>query len=143
MALRQTYLSMKNKLPPDAEVVLVMRGRGNDELAPSKELLDDVNRWKARFEAGKGYATPYHFAWAKTGFVERFTAKVRNDEKAMRRLRELSERARDYDVYLVCYEGYDKPCHRHLLLEIAEEAFEAEVDRAPFLPAGSSGRSDR
>jgi len=134
MALRQTYLSMKNKLPADVEVVLVMRGRGNDELAPSKELLDEVNGWKARFEGGGGYETPYHFAWAQSDFAERFTAKVRNDEKAMDRLRELSERARDHDVCLVCYEGDDKPCHRHLLLEIAEKAFDAEVDRAPFVP---------
>jgi len=29
MALRQTYLSLKNKLPKDAEYVLVMRRRGN------------------------------------------------------------------------------------------------------------------
>jgi len=40
MALRQTYLSLKDKLPAGAEYVLVMRRRGNDELAPSKELLD-------------------------------------------------------------------------------------------------------
>ena len=43
MALRQTYLSLKNKLPRDAEVVLGMRGRGNDELTPSKELLEFPN----------------------------------------------------------------------------------------------------
>lgn len=35
MALRQTYLSLKKVLPKEAETVLVMRGRGNDELAPS------------------------------------------------------------------------------------------------------------
>ncbi len=40
MALRQTHLSLKNKLPAGAEYVLVMRRCGNDELAPSKELLD-------------------------------------------------------------------------------------------------------
>lgn len=134
IALRQTYLSMKKELPPDAEAVLVMRGRGNDELAPSKELLDEVNGWKARFEPGQGYDTPYHFAWAKTDFAERFAAKVRDDEEAMARLRELSERAEDHDVFLVCYEGYDKPCHRNLLLQIAEADLGAKVDPEPFLP---------
>jgi hypothetical protein len=39
-------------------------------------------------------------------------------------------------VFLVCYEGYDKPCHRKLLLEIAEQEFKAPVDYTPFVPPG-------
>ena len=134
MALRQTYLSLKNKLPEGAEYVLVMRGRGNDELAPSKELLDDVNAWKARFTPGSGYETAFDFAWAKVGFEKRFRAEIAANPKSAARLKYLAQRAKTRDVFLICYEAYGKPCHRMLLLDIAEKEFGAPVDRAPFLP---------
>jgi hypothetical protein len=41
---------MKKYLPPDAETVLGMRGRGNDELAPSKALYDDFKRAEGRVQ---------------------------------------------------------------------------------------------
>lgn len=55
MALRQTYLSMKSKLPSGPEVVLVMRERGNDELAPSQELLDEFDALKKRYSPDSGF----------------------------------------------------------------------------------------
>ena len=134
MALRQTYLSLKKALPTDAETVLVMRGRGNDELAPSKELLDDFNSWKARFKPGQGYETAYDFAWARSDYETRFRAHIMENPKALARLRELAERAGPTDIFLICYEAYDKPCHRKLLLRIAEEEFGAAVDHTPYLP---------
>jgi len=134
MALRQTYLSLKKALPKDAETVLVMRGRGNDELAPSKELLDEFNSWKARFKPGQGYETAYDFAWARSDYETRFRAHIMENPKALARLRELAERARTTDIFLICYEAYDKPCHRKLLLRIAEEEFGADVDHTPYLP---------
>gem|GEM_PF-5564850 len=76
MVLRQTYLSMKDKLPAGAEVVLVMRGRGNDELAPSKELLDEFNDWKARFTPDSGYEPAFHYAWDKSHCEPRFRAQI-------------------------------------------------------------------
>ncbi len=136
MALRQTYLSLKKVLPKDAEYVLVMRGRGNDELAPSKELLDEFNSWKARFKPGQGYETAYDFAWAKSDYEKRFRAQIQENPKALARLRELAERARTRDIFLICYEAYDKPCHRKLLLRIAEEEFGAAVDDTPYLSPG-------
>jgi len=139
MALRQTYLSLKNKLPKEAETVLVMRGRGNDELAPSKELLDAFNSWKARFKPGQGYETAYDFAWAKSDYETRFRAQIQGSPKALARLRELAEQSRTRDIFLICYEAYDKPCHRKLLLRIAEEEFGAAVDYTPYLPP-SPGR---
>ncbi len=142
MALRQTYLSMKNKLPAGAEYVLVMRGRANDELAPSKELLDEVNRLKKDFSPDSGFESSIHYAWAKSNFAERFSAQIRRSQESMARLRELSEKARSQEIYLICYEGYDKPCHRNLLLKIAEEEFGADVDYAPFLPEGGGPRKD-
>lgn len=135
MALRQTYLSMKDKLPAGSEVVLVMHGRGNDELAPTKELLDEFNLWKAKFEPGSGYATAFHYAWEKSGYEKRFRAQIAANSASAARLKGLAERSKTRDVFLICYEGYDKPCHRHLLLEIAEKEFGAKVDSSPFVPA--------
>lgn len=134
MALRQTYLSMKDKLPRSAEAVLVMHGRGNDELAPSKELLDEFNEWKAKFQPGEGYPTAYHYAWAKSDYERRFRAEIAANPRSRERLRELAESAKAHDVFLICYEGNDKPCHRKLLLKIAEEEFGAPVDYSAFVP---------
>lgn len=134
MALRQTYLSMKDKLPKNAEYVLVMHGRGNDELAPSKELLDEFNEWKGKFKAGEGYPTAYHFAWAKSDYEKRFRAEIAANPKSAARLKDLAERAKARDIFLICYEGNDKPCHRKLLLKIAEEEYGAPVDYTAFVP---------
>ncbi len=134
MALRQTYLSMKDKLPAGAEYVLVMLGRGNDELAPSKELLDEFNDWKAKSTPDSGYETAFHFAWDRSNYEERFRAQIAANPKSAARLKSLAERAKTHDVFLICYEGYGKPCHRHLLLQIARDEFGALVDPTPFLP---------
>jgi hypothetical protein len=108
MALRQTYLSLKDKLPTEAETVLVMRGRGNDELAPSMELLDEFNEWKARFEPGQGYETAFHSAWDKCGYEKRFRVQIAGSPAAAARLRSLAERAKTGDIFLICYEAYGK-----------------------------------
>ncbi len=134
MALRQTYLSMKDKLPAGAEYVLVMHGRGNDELAPSRELLDEFNEWKAKFTPDSGYETAFHFAWEKSHYENRFRALIAANPKSAARLKDLAECAKTHDVFLICYEGYDKPCHRHLLLQIAKDKFGAPVDPTPFVP---------
>ncbi len=137
MALRQTYLSMKKKLPDDAEAVLVIRGRGNDELAPSKELLDEFARLKAEYNPESGYPSAVHYAWDKSDYERRFLEQIRGNVRSMDRLRALSEQAKSKDVFLICYEGDDKPCHRRLLLEIASEDLGAKVDPTPFLPPNS------
>lgn len=142
MALRQTYLSMKAKLPEGAKTVLVMRGRGNDELAPSKELLDDFNRFKKEFQDGlDGYHDPYTYAWDKSNYEERFRKQILNNPKAMERLAALAKEAKDKDIFLICYEGEDKPCHRKLLLKIAKEEFDADIDPTPFKPESTKSSS--
>jgi uncharacterized protein YeaO (DUF488 family) len=117
--------------------VLVTRGRGNDELAPSKELLDEFNDWKAKFVPGQGHETAFHCAWDKCNYEKRFRAQIAANPKSVARLKALAERAKTHDVFLICYEGYDKPCHRNLL-QIAEQEFGAHVNHAPFLPPGAS-----
>jgi hypothetical protein len=141
VALRQTYLSLKDKLPAEAECVLVMRGRGNDVLAPSKALLDEFNAWKVKFTPDQGFETAIHYAWHKSGYEARFRAQIAGNPAAQARLQALTERAKARDVFLICYEGYDKPCHRNLLLQIAEEEFGAGVDYAPYQPPGASASS--
>ncbi|MCX7750359.1 MAG: DUF488 domain-containing protein [Candidatus Bipolaricaulota bacterium] len=136
VALRQTYLSKVKELPPDAEVVLVMRGRGNDELAPSAQLFRDFTAAKKRFTPDSGYASPIHYAWEECDYERRFRAQILGDSRALARLRELSAQAKDRDVFLVCYEGDDKPCHRKLLLAMAQEEFGAVVDPTPVRLSG-------
>ena len=123
---------MKKKLPANAEVVLVMHGRGNDELAPSKELLDDFNRHKKQFREDSGYPTAFHYAWDVCDYEKRFREMILSRPMALERLKMLSEASRTKDIFLVCYEGKDKPCHRRLLLKIAKEQFDADTDERPF-----------
>ena len=135
MALRQTHLSMKAKLPVDVKAVLVMRGRGNDELAPSKKLLDDFNHYKQQFKRHSNwYRDAYWYAWDRSNYKQRFTKEILNSPKAMNHLKLLAEDAKHEDVYLICYEGEDKPCHRKLLLKIARQQFNAEVNEEAFQP---------
>ncbi len=134
MALRQTYLSLKKALPEGTSYVLVMRGRGNDELAPSVELLDDFNAWRARFTPGQSGQTEHAFAWEKSDYEARFRDQISRNPESLARLAQLAEASHERDIFLICYEAYDKPCHRKLLLQIAEEQFAAHVDASPFLP---------
>jgi uncharacterized protein YeaO (DUF488 family) len=133
MALRQTYLSMKRRLPDEAEAVLVMRGRGNDELAPSKQLLDDFN--VAKKECSEIESDPvkvYECAWKRSDYERRFRDEIITNPRSMARLERLSEQSRRKDIFLICYESENKPCHRRLLLRIAEERFGAIIDASPF-----------
>lgn len=141
--MRQTYLSVKSKLPVEAEAVLVMRGRGNDELAPTEGLLHDFNELKKQFVLGCGYESDVHYAWQKSEYERRFRAQIKGSPKALARLKELAEVARVRDVFLVCYEGDDKPCHRRVLLQIAEEEFGAVVDPMPFRPDEEAVRAGK
>ncbi len=126
---------MKGKLPAEAKTVLVMRGRGNDELAPSKDLFDDFSRFKQEFKKHQdAHSDAYWYAWDKSDYEQRFTKQILSDLRAMARLVSLAEEAKDKDVYLICYEGEDKPCHRKLLLKIAKEHLNAEVNEEAFQP---------
>lgn len=143
MGLRQTYLSLKDKLPEGAETILVMRGRGNDELAPTRELLEDFNRYKEEFSNQPGFPTAFHYAWKRSDYEQRFKTQIRSNAAAMQKLKALSMSAKSHDVYFICYEAYDKPCHRNLLLEIARDDLDAEVDFEPFIPEGMRSESKK
>lgn len=114
---------------PKERRVLVNRGRGNDELAPSDELFALYTSARENLESslGKGSAEAHNQAFLDTGYENRFREQVSRDPAAMARLEELSRIAEQEDIYLVCYEGPAKACHRRILMRIAEESFGARV----------------
>ena len=109
--------------------VLVNRGRGNDELAPSDALYRDFEskRSEAREDLGKGSADAHNTAFLQCDYERRSGSRSRPTGRALARLEQLARRAEREDVYLVCYEGLTKACHRRILLRIAAEAFGAHV----------------
>jgi hypothetical protein len=113
MALRQTYLSVKDKLPQGAEYVLVMHGRGNDEIAPPKSLLDEFNAWKAKFTPDEGHETAFHYAWDKSDYERRFRAEIAANPKLAARL-QVRTLSTDRSAGLIATVPDEKP---HLLIE--------------------------
>lgn len=114
---------------PKERRILVNRGRGNDELAPSDELFARYSKMREKLEAalGKGSAEAHNQAFLDMGYEDSFRGQVLSDAAAMARLEKLSRIAEGQDIYLVCYEGPQKACHRRILLRIAEESFGARV----------------
>ena len=116
-------------IPRDRRV-LVNRGRGNDELAPSSELLREFLERKKALEKrlGRGSEAAHNRAFVECAYEARFRRQIEEDPAALGQLAELAARSRTEDVYLVCYEGPAKACHRRILLRIAQERFGAEVE---------------
>ena len=129
--LKEASISqMRSMQIPKENRVLVNRGRGNDELAPSDELFALYNATREKLEPalGKGSAEAHNQAFLEMGYEDRFKEQILNDPAAMSRLEELSRAADNEDIYLVCYEGLQKACHRRILMRIAEVSFAASVD---------------
>jgi uncharacterized protein YeaO (DUF488 family) len=118
----------KKGIPKDKRV-LVNRGRGNDELAPSDTLFRDFTEKKNRLEKelGKGSAEAHNRAFLDCDYERRFREQVTQNPEALAKLKGLAGRSRKEDVYLVCYEGPAKACHRRILLRMAEESFGTQV----------------
>ncbi|WP_211694195.1 DUF488 domain-containing protein [Natronomonas salina] len=89
------------------------------ELGPPQELLDEVKeRQEDLAMAGMCDSGAHNAAWEETDFEARYREHVDSDPEAQAALAELRDRVRDgEDVALVCFEGDDKRCHRHTLLE--------------------------
>ena len=128
--LREASISeLTSKQIPKSQRVLVNRGRGNDELAPSEVLFEELSARKRELEKelGKGSAAAHNRAFVETDFETRFRSQIAADDAALAKLASLAERAQAGDVWLVCYEGAAKACHRRTLMRIAAERFGAEV----------------
>jgi uncharacterized protein YeaO (DUF488 family) len=63
----------------------------------------------------------HNAAWEAVGFEERYRDHVRESAAAQAALDDLADRVRaGQRVVLVCFEGEDKRCHRHVLVELLE-----------------------
>ena len=122
--------------------VLVNRGRGNDELAPSDALYRDFESKRSKLEKdlGKGSADAHNTAFLQCDYERRFREQVAADGAALARLEQLARRAEREDVYLVCYEGLTKACHRRILLRIAAEG---SARTSPSTASSPDERSER
>ena len=122
--IRETYLAkLKGAKIPSSSCIVVCRGRGNDELAPSEELLKNFLLLKKGHEEvlGKGSAEAHNKAFEECQYKKKFIDEIQNNPKAVSRLEEIRRRAIREDVWLVCYEGDQKMCHRHILLDLIKE----------------------
>jgi hypothetical protein len=128
--LGETGLSemVKKKIPKE-KCVFVARKRGNDELAPSDEIFREFNRKKVALEKryGKGSVEAHNQAYLSCDYENRFRDQIIRNPEALKKLENISQRAQKEDVFLVCYEGPSKACHRRILLRIAEERFGVKV----------------
>lgn len=128
--MKETSISrMTREGIPKGSRILVNRGRGNDELAPSEALLKDLMAAKEEVEKdlGGGSDEAHNRAFLDVDYEARFRRQILENPAALAKLEGLSRRADTEDLYLVCYEGPRKACHRRILMRIAEESFGARV----------------
>lgn len=106
--IKTCYLAKIKSYPSHEEFSLVMRDRGNNELAPGEELL---NNWKNG-----------EIDWEE--YKEIFLEEMENPE-SQSRLQKIAEKvAEGKDVRLICYEGEGEHCHRHILKSLVKEKLE-------------------
>jgi len=128
--LREIGLSeMFKKGIAKEDCVFVARKRGNDELAPPDDLFNDFDKGKKRIEKdfGKASVEAHNKAFLDCDYERRFREYILENPSALKKLEDISKHSRAKDVYLVCYEGTAKACHRRILLRISEERFGAKV----------------
>ncbi len=92
-------------------------------LGPPTDLLEET---KAREEDLKARgicdAEALNVAWEDTGFARRYRQYVEDSDEADAALATLGDRLdAGEDVVLVCYEGEDKRCHRHILVDVLRD----------------------
>jgi uncharacterized protein YeaO (DUF488 family) len=99
--IKESYISMWNKLPHDVIKVRVARP---SVLSASKELLYD-------YKEGR-------ISWQE--FENRFRKEILSNPKAVAELKRLKELSQEKDVYLICYEK-SYPCHRFILIDLIKD----------------------
>jgi hypothetical protein len=75
----------------------------------------------------KGTTEAHSQAFLESDYERRFRAQITASPEDLKKLEHISKNARHHDVFLVCYEGRLKACHRRILLRIAEERFGVAV----------------
>jgi uncharacterized protein YeaO (DUF488 family) len=112
--LKETYFAILPKIKVEnhyALFIAVSRSvpRGYDltryiELAPSQQLLNAYKNGEIQ--------------WSE--YTRLF--KIEMDNSICKRtMRQIKDYSVDHDVFLICWEGPGKPCHRHLLIEMINE----------------------
>ena len=96
--IKESYISMWNKLPTDAIKVRVARP---SVLSASKELITDYKGGRINWQV----------------FEVRFRKEILSNPKAVTELNRLKELSQTKDVYLICYEK-NYPCHRFILIDL-------------------------
>jgi uncharacterized protein YeaO (DUF488 family) len=128
--LREIGLSDSTKLKINkSNCIYVARNRGNDELAPSEELLYEFKQKVKKYENkyGKGSHEAHNRVFKSIDYKQKFRKKIFNNPKALKKLEQLSIESRNKNIYLICYEGPFKACHRRILLRICELKFGAKI----------------
>ena len=89
------------------------------ELGPPEPLLAETkDRQEALAQQGMCDEGAHNAAWEETDFATRYREYLTDSEEAEAALSELATRVRNGEtVVLVCFEGEDKRCHRHMLRE--------------------------
>ena len=129
--LKEASISEMNKLQiPRERRIMVNRGRGNDCLAPAEDLYAEMAAIKAQLEStlGKGSAEAHNRAFIACRYEAHFRQQIDATPEALELLEEIASRAKIEDLYLICYEGATKACHRRILMRIIEERFGVEVE---------------
>jgi hypothetical protein len=124
--LRETYFAVAAKVKqanPNAKFYAValkvpwffdrsMLSGHLTELAPSPTLLAEFKKLEDTIGKQK--------AWSDAKYEERFRRQILDDSKALETLKKLWLESKEQDVFIICWEK-DYPCHRFILLEIANE----------------------
>ena len=93
------------------------------ELGPPGDLLDETKERQADLQgAGMGETAAHNAAFEETDFAERYRTYLGEDPDVESVISSFENRVREgEDIALVCFEGEDKACHRHTLLDVLRE----------------------
>jgi len=137
--LKEAYMAQLGHAVSEKDCVIVCREKGNDELAPSKKLFwkfynlrkQVLEKHDLHYEGKPDIeleARLHNQAFVDSGYPTTFREQILTDPEAMKKLKAIVERSKVEDVYLVCYEGWAKACHRRILLDICRTAYGADVE---------------
>lgn len=112
--IKETYLAVRKKIVPPADMVLdISRFRKKEgeisPLAPSRELLNDWNQDRLPWK----------------DYVERYYQELKEKKEASSAIQQIADLAAEQDVWLVCMEK-EYPCHRFLVKETVERILVAQ-----------------
>lgn len=114
------YLHERSFNPATAiRELYLMRNRGNNAVAPSKDLLEWFLRMKKLF-GDEWEARGKIVEWPE--YKKRYLAQLETEE-AIEWMKHVAELSKNHEVILVCYEKDWRHCHRYLLAKTIEEKF--------------------